>query len=240
MEIVESIINQGHGYLAPTHLVIHETANPGATALNHVSYWRNNPDVPMAHYVTDWTGKVYHCVRDDRVCWHVGNANGWTIGIELCNTAKGVQFDRVWETAVEFAADYLTRRGWGIERMVSHSYCSHTWGGSDHEDPLSYFRQHGRTWNEFKAAVAAEMGGDMPSASEVARAVWSEQINGHSAGERLYLCNLKDYESKDASGRGKDCDDHTRLCYMAAKQEDMQASIDALAKKIDALAAKIK
>ena len=238
MEIVESIINQGHGYLAPTHLVIHETANPGATALNHVSYWRNNPDAPMTHYVTDWTGKVYRCVRDDRICWHVGNANGWTIGIELCNTAKGVQFDRVWDTAAEFAAYYLTRRGWGIDRMVSHSYCTHRWGGSDHEDPLSYFRQHGRTWEQFKQDVQNRMDGDdMPTPAEL----WGYKINGMSAGERLYLADKQLFDRKDYSGRGKDgATPIERLTYMAAKQESMQESIDALAKKVDEIAAKLK
>lgn len=238
MEIVESIINQGHGYLAPTHLVIHETANPGATALNHVSYWRNNPDAPMTHYVTDWTGKVYHCVRDDRVCWHVGNANGWTIGIELCNTAKGVQFDRVWDTAAEFAAYYLTRRGWGIDRMVSHSYCTHTWGGSDHEDPLSYFRQHGRSWEQFKQDVQNRMDGDdMPTPAEL----WNYKINGVSAGERLFLADKQLFDRKDYSGRGKDgATPVERLTFIAAKQESMQESIDALAKKVDEIAAKLK
>ena len=33
MEIQERIINWGHGYMEPQYLVIHETANPGATAL---------------------------------------------------------------------------------------------------------------------------------------------------------------------------------------------------------------
>lgn len=238
MEIVESIISQGHGHMSPRFLVIHETANPGATALNHVSYWRNNPNAPMTHYVTDWTGKVYHCVPDDRLCWHVGNANGWTVGIELCNTAKETQFAKVWDTAAEFAAWYLAKMGWPVSRMVSHAYCSATWGGSDHTDPAGadgrggYFGQHGRTWAQFVQAVNERIGGDMPTPKEL----WDYQINGLPASERLYLADKQLYDRKDYSGRGKDGSTIVeRVCWMAKKQEDQQKQLDRLEKKIDGL-----
>lgn len=231
MEVIDSIVNQGHGYLAPRYLVIHETANPGATALNHVSYWRNNPDVPMTHYVCDWTGKVYRTVPDDRICWHVGNANAFTVGIELCNTAKGPQFERVWETAVQFAEWYLRKRGWGIDRLVSHAYCSATWGGSDHTDPLGWFSQHGRTFEEFKSAVNGRLEDDMPTPKEI----WEYKINGVSAGDRLYLDNKQLFDRTDFSGRGKEATVIERAAWMAAKQEKMQAQLDRLEKKIDEL-----
>ena len=222
MRIIQRIINDGHGSMSPTRLVIHETANTGASALNHVSYWKGNPNVPMTHYVLDWTGCVYHCVPDDRVCWHVGNANGWTVGVELCHATDATRFAEVWDTAVDFAVHFLNSRGWSVNRMVSHAYCSNTWGGSDHQDPLSYFAEYGRTWQRFVDDVRERMAEDMPTVDDI----WNYEINGYSAKERLRLCNVKDYESKDMSGRGRDCDDHTRLCWMAAKQETMQDNID--------------
>ena len=40
MEIVEDyVFPRGRGYNRPEYLIIHETANPGATALNHVNFW---------------------------------------------------------------------------------------------------------------------------------------------------------------------------------------------------------
>lgn len=156
MRIEESIISYGHGYLDPSYLVIHETANPGATAPNHVAYWRNNPDAPMTHYVCDWDDIVYHCVPDNRLCWHVGNANGFTIGIELCHAETPDGFARVWENAVEFAAWFLNSRGWGLDRLLSHDDCRVRWGGTDHTDPIGYFRSYGKSWDDFVSEVGFE------------------------------------------------------------------------------------
>ena len=237
MEIQQRIINWGHGYLDPQYLVMHETANPGATALNHVNYWANNPDVPMTHYVTDWNGIVYHTVPDDRICWHVGNGNYCTVGIELCHAMKRTDFDRVWETAVEFAAQFLLDRGWGIDRLISHNDCIRMFGGTDHTDPLSYFQKFGKSWVQFKQEVYDRMEGEeMPSAKEVADEVWGHMINGHSAGERLYLDNVQLFDRTDYSGRGKDGSTPIeRITWMAAKQEAMQESIDSLTKKVNAM-----
>lgn len=238
MEVIERIVQPGHGYLAPRMLVIHETAEPGATALDHVTYWSRGETPYYTHYVADWTGKVYHTVRDDRLCYHVANANGWTVGIELCHTNKANQFEKVWQTGVEFAAWYLKRRGWGIERMVSHAYCSATWGGTDHTDPAGadgrsgYFGQHGRTWQQFVNAVKARMEGDedMPSVEEI----WNHKINGVSAQDRLYLDNKQLFDRTDYSGRGKDGSTPIeRICWIAKKQDDQQKQLDRLEKKID-------
>lgn len=45
----------------------------------------------------------------------------------------------------------------GIDRMISHNDARMRWGGSDHTDPLEYFMQYGKSWNQFKAEVAAYM-----------------------------------------------------------------------------------
>ena len=36
---VDKYVSGGHGYLNASYLVIHETANPGASAYNHNSVW---------------------------------------------------------------------------------------------------------------------------------------------------------------------------------------------------------
>lgn len=168
MEIIESIVTQGHGKLNASYFVVHETANPGATALNHVNYWRNNPDYAV-HYVGDWTGDVYHCVPDDRMCWQVGSGNPYVIGIELCHAKSATEFKKVWDLGVEFSAYYLNKKGWGIDRLMSHDECRLKWGGTDHTDPNGYFKKYGRTWAEFKAEVKAKMekGSQIPSTTPI-------------------------------------------------------------------------
>lgn len=153
----EEIVNDGHGALSPSYLVIHETANPGASAENHVKLWSRN--YPYAvHYVMGLDGQVvYHTMYDNRKAWHVGNGNSRTVGIELTHATNQADFDRQYVEAIKWAGDYLNKRGWGIDRLISHNDATNRWGGSDHTDPIGYFKQYGKSWSGFKAAVAAYM-----------------------------------------------------------------------------------
>lgn len=159
------IVSAGHGSLSPRYLVIHSTANPGATAENHVTYWRRNqPSVAMAHYVMDWTGggTVIKAQETDRLAWHVGNGNSRTYGIELCEATNPQDFEVEWRAAVEWAAMQLRSRGWGTDRLICHADASEWWGGT-HTDPTGYFERFGRSWGQFKADVAAYMAGGTTS-----------------------------------------------------------------------------
>lgn len=153
----EQIVTNGHGSLSPSYLVIHETANPGASAKNHVNYWSNTPAYAV-HYVMDLDGDVvYHTMADNRKAWHVGNGNAYTVGIELCHATNQADFNSQWTEAVKWAGDYLKAKGWGIDRLMSHNEAALRWGGSDHTDPVGYFAQYGKTWAQFKADVQSYM-----------------------------------------------------------------------------------
>lgn len=155
----ENVVAYGHGSNSASYLVVHETANPGATAWNHVQYWAGSPAYAV-HYVMDLDGSVvYHTMPDWALAWHVGNGNYASVGIELCHATSASDFEAQWDEAVQWCAGYLGSRGWGIERMLSHNECRVIWGGTDHTDPLSYFASYGRSWSEFKQDVAAAMGG---------------------------------------------------------------------------------
>lgn len=158
MRVIESIVNSGHGSLNPTYLFVHETANPGASALNHKNLYASGWDYAV-HYVLDWTGDVYHCMYDNRLAWAVGNGNPYGVSVEICHATNTAQFNKTWDTAVAFCAWYLKKRGWGIDRMMSHDECRRKWGGTDHTDPTGYFAQYGKTFADFKNAVAKAMGG---------------------------------------------------------------------------------
>lgn len=190
MEVVDDyVFPYGRGYNWPEYLIIHETANSGATALDHVNYWASGNQHGEAHYVTDWTGIVYHTTPDDRATWNVGgNANSWTVGIELCHATNQADFERVWQTGVEFAAWYLTGHGWGIDRMMSHYQANQTWATySDHSDPIGYFEEYGKSWAQFVQEVKDEMeGDDMPSAQDVAEAVWGYNYKGTARQNNMY------------------------------------------------------
>ena len=154
MAIRNQIVSMGHGALPSfSHIVIHETANPGATAQNHVDYWSREDDYAV-HAVCDWK-EIVHTVPYDRLCWHVGNANGWTIGIEICHATNRADFLKAWNNAITWTKAMMKQFNIPVSRVVSHDYCSRVWGGSDHTDPIDYFAEFGKTWGDFIAALGA-------------------------------------------------------------------------------------
>lgn len=112
----------------------------------------------MTHYVMELVGSVvYHTQPDNTLAWRVGNGNSRCVGIELMHATDRETFERQWEEAVAWCADYLSGRGWGIGQLISHRDYSRRWGGSDHIDPDGYFAAYGRSWEQFKTAVAGRM-----------------------------------------------------------------------------------
>lgn len=156
---VEQVVNVGHGSLNPSYLVIHETSNPGASAANHVKLYSRGYSYAV-HYVMELDGsKVYHTMYDNRLSWSVGNGNSHVVSIELAHATNKTDFNNQWNEAVKWAGDYLKKRGWTIDKMISHNEARLKWGGTSHTDPNGYFESYGKSWSQFKAAVAAYMGG---------------------------------------------------------------------------------
>lgn len=161
----ESIVASGHGSLSPSYLVVHETANPGASAANHVSYWSRSPAYAV-HYVMELDGSVvYHTMRDDRLAWHVGGGNRMGYGIELAHATDAASFASQFDQAARWCADQLRSRGWGIDRLISHDEARRMWGGTDHTDPNGYFAAYGQSWASFEARVAGYLNGGSGSGS---------------------------------------------------------------------------
>jgi hypothetical protein len=155
---VDRYVSAGHGYLNASYLVIHETANPGASAYSHTLLWSRD-DTYAVHHVMELDGStVYNTVAENRLCWHVGNGNGYTIGIELAHATNAADFSKQWGEAVKWAGDELRAHGWDTSRLLSHYEAARRWGGSDHTDPNGYFRAYGKTWLEFKQAVSVYLG----------------------------------------------------------------------------------
>ena len=180
-------VSDGHGSLDASYLAIHETAEPGATAADHIHHWTFNDSSYAVHYVADWESDTVYCaVPDDRLCWHVGSGNKYCVGIELCHATNQEDFERIWETGVKFAAWYLNMRGWGIDRLISHNDATNWWGGSDHTDPLEYFESYGESWEQFKTEVESAMSGQ-PQPKKVNDL--KEVFNGGGEVYRLYNTN---------------------------------------------------
>lgn len=227
-EQVEQIVNDGHGTCDPGYLVIHETANPGASAYNHVLLYSRGYDYAV-QYVMELDGsKVYHTMYDIRKAWAVGNGNRYCVNIELAHATNRADFDSQWSEAVKWAGDYLNKRGWSIDRMISHNQARLNWGGSDHTDPLSYFSSYGKSWNMFVSAVSEYMAtgqtsgtyvdgsASTPSYSDgeesmgvytvtasalnVRDGIWGSVVKTYANGTRFDLYEVKDGWGRTPSG----------------------------------------
>lgn len=150
--------------LTATRLVAHSTANPGATDEGHFRWLDSARQHGWAHYYLDWDS-ISQLVPEG----FVGPANGPTanadsISFEMCEPAAGpnatAQFLQVWNRAVWLAADILHRYGWGIDRLFSHADISRLYPqDTDHQDPIAFLAQYGRTWDQFKSDVATALFG---------------------------------------------------------------------------------
>lgn len=227
-EQVEQIVNDGHGTCDPGYLVIHETANPGASAYNHVLLYSRGYDYAV-QYVMELDGsKVYHTMHDNRKAWAVGNGNRYCVNIELAHATNQADFNSQWSEAVKWAGDYLNKRGWSVDRMISHNQARLNWGGSDHTDPLSYFSSYGKSWNMFVSEVREYMatgqtsgtyvdgGTSTPSyddgeesmgvytvtasALNVRNGIWGSYVKTYANGTRFDLYEVKDGWGRTPSG----------------------------------------
>lgn len=172
----------GHGSINTQYLVVHSTANPGATAKNHVDYWtRLGNNSTMAHWVIDWTGQCYQMAYSNRLVWHVGYGNRYSCGIEICEATNASDFAAGFDQAARWCADFLKSKGWGIDRMVSHNEARTIWGGTDHTDPDTYFRRFGRTWADFENLVQAYMSDGMWHDSESSGAATPPKVEKPAA-----------------------------------------------------------
>lgn len=142
-------------------LVIHSTANIGATALSHFNYWNNEDRQSSVHYVADWIGgEIFQLIPENEIAWHTGNWQGnreW-LGIEMCETNDKAQFEIVWKKTVWFAADVCIRHGWNVDDHVwSHNGLRSLYAGVNHTDPYGYLQRMGRSWSQLCDAIEDEI-----------------------------------------------------------------------------------
>lgn len=228
--IEERIVAYGHGYLDASYLCVHSTDNPGATADDHANYWSREGDYAV-HMVSDWN-TCYHTVPYDRLCWQVGNGNGYVEGMEICEAETSEEFARGIIIAADACRERLSAHGWGVERLITHAMATEMWGGSDHTDPVPYFERWGFSWDAFVSVVENGEYGMTPDE------IWSFNNNG-DPGERnawRRLCDM--HEAVNAWYYGTDgCQGLLTNVYDTnAKVTQMQVTMAAQTEAIKTLA----
>lgn len=159
--------NRPYQKLVPLGMVVHETADPGATDQGEREYFNNNNLNASAHTFIDWDSitELIPSNRDaSEVAWHAGyTANHRFIGVELCRpkTHDEAKFKEVWDRGVWYFASKMINvcniNTITKDNLMSHKEVSDKWKESDHQDPVAYFAEYGRTVNQFRQAVQDEM-----------------------------------------------------------------------------------
>lgn len=157
--------NRSGQYLKPQGVVIHDTDNAGATAQNNRDYFNRCQVSASAHYFVDWNQTI-QTIPENEVAWHAGyTANHRYLSIEICEPRghNPLQFNSAYQKAVELTADMCKRYGWRVDKIYSHYWCSYTFHQTDHEDPIAFFREYGKSMDTFKNDVKACMNKSTPA-----------------------------------------------------------------------------
>ena len=198
----------------PKWIVVHNTYNRTSregTAYNNTVYFKNTLRNASANYFIDDGNIIWCCVKPTDTAWHCGEAESRN-GCYNYNSI-GIEVCETndgWFTDKEIQTlTWLVQKLMGEYGIDADHVCRHH-DVTGKNCPWYYVSE--RRWAQLKNTITED---DM--------AGYGEQI----------LAKLNDRH--DASGRGKEATDHERLCWMAAKQEKMQKSIDDLNEKLDKL-----
>jgi N-acetylmuramoyl-L-alanine amidase len=114
-------------------ITVHNTANPNATAANHVSYINSTDRSVSWHITVDDKEAVMHIPLNEQA-WHTGTTAGNTtsVGIEVCEFTDPARARAAEANAVRLIAEMLTGKapaGWnmtwrGLPNVATHKYWS--------------------------------------------------------------------------------------------------------------------
>lgn len=179
----------------PTKIAVHYTAGSegfGNVDIDGAHYCQTRTDGTSAHYFVDGDS-VTHCVRTtDEAHTALEHGNDDAIHYELCGTAqtRAQWLDTVSRATIRTAAKQMARdmvrhniplrrlTGTQVRDRAARGICGHVdfttgWpeDGGTHTDPGPQF-----PWDVLIADIDEFLGGDMPTAQEIAAAVWNYQF----------------------------------------------------------------
>lgn len=197
------------------YIVVHYTGgamtDEGAAYANCVYFGRESVGA-SAHYFIDSGYTIWQSVPDGDTAWHAGNwnMNLRAIGIEVCSA--GAFTSKEIERLTWLVGQLMRKYGIPASRVIRH------YDVTGKHCPAYYV--DAARWAALHAVITGRS--DMDEIKKLCKEIKS------------YLMDTTDY-----SGRGKKSNFITRLCWMAAKQEHMQDSIDALTRKCNSMDKKL-
>lgn len=171
----------------PIHITVHETDNPTSTARGEATWMQNRTDGTSAHYIVDEVEIIQGVRTTDTAHTAMFHGNRDGIHYEFCGVSgRADTADAQLRLAAKQMARDMRKHDIPLRRLTvsetragvpginSHGDVTKAWpeDGGTHTDPGPNF-----PWDALFQYVKAELeGDDMPTAKEIAEAVWSHQI----------------------------------------------------------------
>lgn len=160
-EIRQRFIKNNRSYkkFKPIGTTVHDTDNEGATDENHFDYFNYAYRGASAHAFIDWDS-ITQLIPWDEQAWHAGTtANSRYIGIELCRPKSHdpAKFEEIWKRGAWLFAwvhvNILKNTRLDSNNFISHADATMRWKQTNHMDPVAYFREYGKTVDDFRNDV---------------------------------------------------------------------------------------
>ena len=132
-------------------IVIHYTANPGATAIANRNYFENLKDThttkASSHFVVGLEGEIVQCIPTSEIAYASNNRNSDTISIECCYKNEDGSFEQAtYDSVIKLTAWLCAKFGLTSENVIRH------YDVTGKLCPL-YYVEHEDAWQQFKKDV---------------------------------------------------------------------------------------
>lgn len=132
-------------------IVIHYTANPGATAIANRNYFENLKDThttkASSHFVVGLEGEIVQCIPTAEIAYASNDRNSDTISIECCYKNEDGSFEQAtYDSVIKLTAWLCAKFGLTSEDVIRH------YDVTGKLCPL-YYVEHEDAWTQFKKDV---------------------------------------------------------------------------------------
>lgn len=192
--------------ITPQYIIVHSTGVGYKSKDVLFNSW-NAPDKLSIHGIVDDAGS-YHTLPLNYLGWHVGSkGNSKTIGFEICeppnmayananhtkvdtvkynpkDAAILEDFNKRYKNAVELAVYFCKGTGLTADKVISHAEGYKKGVASNHADTAHWFSLFGKTMDDFRADVQAEL-------NKVVKKIYRVQVGAFSIKENAEKMKAK-------------------------------------------------
>lgn len=134
-------------------IVIHYTANPGATAQNNRDYFENLKNgkgtKASSHFIVGLKGEVIQCIPSSEMAYANSPRNHDTLSIECCHPDESGKFnDATYQTVVRLAAWLCKAFKVSPDNVIRHYDVTG-------KDCPKYYVEHPKAWEQMKTDIKA-------------------------------------------------------------------------------------